>query len=213
MNSIELEKIKTRNSIVKENLSLAGIIASRRYRTVHKSVQYGELLSAAYEGLIDAAEKFDVNKVNEQAKEPFKCYATQRIKGSINDYLRTCSWGTRGNPVRVHSLENVKNNNKTDWSDHDTMPSLRDTLRSSESEAIDQLNSKELFFKLIRGLPKRDKEVFKLKFLDDLTMKETAERLNISESRVSQIISTSVEYLSSIWNEKKDELWLETVCV
>ena len=207
------EKIEERNNIVRNNLVLAEKLANKKYITVHKSVQYGELLSAAYEGLIDAASKFDTTKVNQQAKEPFKCYATARIKGSINDYLRTCSWGTRGNPKYVHSLETMTSTN--DWSDssYGEVPSLRETLRSNEIEAADKLNSRELFMKVIRGLPKREKEVFRLRFIEDLTMKETADILEISESRVSQILSKNVEYLKSIWDEKKDALWLETVCV
>ena len=100
-----MRSIEERNGIIEQHLKLAKRLTDKRYKTVHRSVVYGDLLSAAYSGLLDAAEKFNDTKVNPQAKNPFEAYAAQRIIGEMNDYLRSCNWGTRGRPQHLMSLD------------------------------------------------------------------------------------------------------------
>ncbi len=200
-----MRSIEERNALVEEHLGLAETLAGRRHRNVHRTVQLGELLSAAYEGLLDAANKFDANKVNARAKHPFRCYATTRIIGEMNDYLRSCSWGTRGNHRKAHSIDTVPSYYK----DGGQVVTLREVLPARERSPIDQLNGRELFDKLIRSLPRREKMVFKLRFLNSLTMKQVAEVVGISESRVSQILSQNTMFLRDVWEGKLHELWNE----
>ena len=210
-----MRSIEERNIIVEQHIQLATRLAERRYKSVHRSVVFGDLLSAAYSGLIDAATKFNQDLVNPQAKRPFEAYAAQRIAGEMNDYLRSCNWGTRGNPQRLMSLEreaypNV-GGNVHNWGEGGHSPKVSDTCMSNERTVVDHLNGEELFDKVIRCLPHRDKWVFRLRFLAGLTMKEVADVVEISESRVSQILSQDTEYLRFIWTGKIDELWGEII--
>ncbi len=200
-----MRTIEERNALVEEHLGLAETCANRRYKSVNRTVQLGELLSAAYEGLIDAANKFDADKVHVRAKQPFRCYATTRITGTMNDYLRSCNWGTRGKHRQAHSIDTTA----SCYEDGGQVVTMRETLPSRERHAVDQLNGREIFNKLIRSLPNREKMVFKLRFLNNLTMKQVADVAKISESRVSQILSQNTIFLKDVWKGKLHELWYE----
>lgn len=201
-----MRDIAERNQLVEQHLSLAENLAKIRHRTVNPCVQYDELLSAAYAGLIDAAGRYNEAKVNELAKFPFVAYARSRIVGEMNDYLRSCNWGSRQNPQKVRSLDRVIY--RSDQGQGRPVY-IGDLLYDADDDVVDTVNSDELFEKIIKGLPKMVKSVFRLRYLYNLTMKQVAEKLDISESRVSQIISQHSIYLRSALNSKKEELWDE----
>lgn len=204
-----MRSIEERNMLVEKNLSLARTLAVKRHRTVNKTVQLGDLLSAAYLGLIDAASKYDEEKANEQAQYPFPCYARPRIAGEMNDYLRSCNWGTRANPQHLKSLDAIYDT--CEDSGYSRPCPRKDVLVSEEQPVTDQLNGEELFDKIIRGLPKPAKEAFRLKFVKGLTMKKIAEELGLSESRISQILSQHTEYLGATLASRRYELWSEVI--
>ena len=47
----------------------------------------------------------------------------------------------------------------------------------------------------IRGLPRREREILRLRFVDDLTQSQIAERIGISQMHVSRLLRASVERL------------------
>lgn len=200
--------IEDRNNLFEQHIKLAKNLAAKRYATVNRAVQYDELLSAAYVGLLDAAKKYDSTLINPKCSKPFECYARRRIKGEMLDYLRSCNWGSRKNPQYMASIE--KEVYSSDSSENTIK--IGDLCTSRDKDVVDDLNIKELFTKLVRCLPKRDRIVFTLRYMFDLTMKEIAENLAISESRVSQILSRNVDYLRSVWREHKQDLLLEIEC-
>jgi RNA polymerase sigma factor for flagellar operon FliA len=206
-----MRSIEERNGLVVEHLKLAKRLTDQRYKTVHRSVLYGDLLSAAYAGLLDAAERYNEVKANPQSKKPFEAYASRRIIGEMNDYLRSCNWGTRNHPQYLLSLEReaYQNNGQGQSGDVEHVARISDLCVADERSVVDELNGEELFNKVIRSLPKREKKVFRLRYLYGLTMKEVADLVGISESRVSQILSQNTEYLRGLWSERADELWEE----
>lgn len=199
-----LRNINERNKLVEQHLSLAKSLAQARHRTVNPCVQLDELISAAYAGLIDAAGRYNEALANEKAKFPFVAYARPRIMGEMNDYLRSCNWGSRQNPQQVRSL-----NRTFEDAHHGRDVAAGDLLYDEADDVIDDLNADELFEKIIKGLPKMVKNVFRLRYLYNLTMKQVADKLEISESRVSQIISQHSVYLRTALNSKKEDLWDE----
>ena len=84
-----------RNALIMNNISLAEKIAkSRKKKLSH--ISYDELKSAAYLGLVEAANNYDP-----QENDCFPAYAVWRVIGAVQDYLRELSWGTRANPVKM----------------------------------------------------------------------------------------------------------------
>ena len=203
---MSLGTMQERNQLFEQHKSLAEIEAKRRFRTVARAVVFGDLLSASYEGLLDAATRFDVTKVHESAKQPFECFARPRIRGSMNDFLRTCNWGTRNNPILPTSLEL----SSCDYFDDGSSP-LKDALIAHGKGSVDYLNSPELFEKIIRGLPHTVKQIFYLRYVAEMTMREIADHLFLSESRISQILSQHIEYLSAVLEDHRCELWSEAM--
>jgi RNA polymerase sigma factor for flagellar operon FliA len=77
----------------------------------------------------------------------------------------------------------------------DEKEKLMTFLLNNEEDALSQTRLKELRGALARAieqLPEKEKMVISLYYLDELTMKETGEVLNITESRVSQIHSQAI---------------------
>lgn len=74
------------NQLILDNMIFAESVAKSQIKKTF-SVQFDELKSAAYMGLVDAAHKYD-------GRIPFQAYAYIRIIGEINDYLRSlCFFG------------------------------------------------------------------------------------------------------------------------
>jgi len=80
-------------------------------------------------------------------------------------------------------------------SSKDEKEKLMNYLMDHEDDALSQTRLKELKSGLARAieqLPEKERLVISLYYLDELTMKETGEVLNITESRVSQIHSQAI---------------------
>jgi RNA polymerase sigma factor FliA len=88
-----------RDSLVLSHLTLAENIANREWRTAAHALKRDDMLSLAYFGLLDAAEKWPAycakNDYDPEAIQYFKVYASLRIRGSIRDYIRAEDWATR----------------------------------------------------------------------------------------------------------------------
>lgn len=70
---------------------------------------------------------------------------------------------------------------------------IKDTYDNRKNEIADIVAAPEeperYFEELIRSLNKREKDIFRLYYIDQMTMKEIANLLKLSESRVSQVMS------------------------
>lgn len=78
------------NELVVNYMPFARALASKRNKLTPKSVNYEELESAAFLGLVLAAKKYDP-KYNVS----FATYARQRIVGEMKDYLIQLKWNGR----------------------------------------------------------------------------------------------------------------------
>jgi RNA polymerase sigma factor for flagellar operon FliA len=98
----ETKSIEVRNEIVTRHMGLAQYVANR-YRArapEHQSIE--DLVSYAYEGLIDSVEKFDPSMGFQ-----FPTYAVRRISGAILDGLRKEDPLPRSARKRVKDFEVV----------------------------------------------------------------------------------------------------------
>jgi RNA polymerase sigma factor for flagellar operon FliA len=55
----------------------------------------------------------------------------------------------------------------------------------------------------IDKLPERDKLIMYLYYVDEMNLKEIGEILNVSESRISQIMSSTVKNLKATMNKQQ----------
>lgn len=86
-----------KTKLITEHLNDAQILAKYKKRTI-KFVDYEDLESAAYLGLVKAASRYEEGK-------PFKPFAASWIIGEIKDCVRKMGWRDRNNFINVVPLE------------------------------------------------------------------------------------------------------------
>lgn len=91
-----------RNELILTYTPLIKYIASRLASRLPPQVSLDDLVSCGIIGLIDAIDKFDINK-NVQ----FKTYAEFRIKGAMLDELRSLDWVPRSVRRKITDLEHT----------------------------------------------------------------------------------------------------------
>lgn len=191
----EREKLRRRDELFHQYLPLAHKIARRRHLDMPRSVSYDEILSAAHGGLLDAATKFD-----DRIQMSFQIYARFRILGAIDDYLRTCTWGGRNRRLQKWSLEvNVGNGSGSSFS------SLQDSLSKDEGES--NAETEDFFAYVTSSAPPMVRKMFKMYFVDGITMKEIGVSFHLSEARVSQLLTEYKRVIQGAWKGREHELW------
>lgn len=95
---------KNIEKIIVDYIPLANKLAWQKSLSVPKHVTFEDLKSAAYMGLVDAANKFDP-----KVCPSFSAYARIRISGEIKDYLKKIA---RGNAIVLDSEINSAEENK-----------------------------------------------------------------------------------------------------
>jgi RNA polymerase sigma factor (sigma-70 family) len=157
------------NTLCEQFLPLANKLAYQKKRTLPDFIDFEELQSAAYMGLVEAANRFDPDK-----GVAFSTFAYPRIWGEINDYLRQLGWGKRGGKFQMISL---------DTSTEDEEHCLKDTI-----EADKEFNEGEFLEVISKGFDEQAEQVLKSYFIDEYSMKDVGKQFGVSESRISQLI-------------------------
>ncbi len=83
----QTKSLELREKIIIEYVSLVKLVAGRLCMYLGYSVEYEDLVSFGIFGLIDAIDKYDLNK-----DVKFETYASLRIRGSILDQIRKMDW-------------------------------------------------------------------------------------------------------------------------
>lgn len=92
--------IKIREELIIHYIYLVKFVAGRLFSSYGNNVEYDDLVSYGIFGLIDAIDKFDINR-----GVKFETYAQLRIRGAIIDYLREIDWLPRSIRQKTKELE------------------------------------------------------------------------------------------------------------
>lgn len=150
------------HDLIEQYLPFAAKLAHNKKKILPSHIDFEDLLSAAYLGLVEAAARFE-----EEKKVSFMTFAYWRISGEINDYLRSLrSTNT--------SLESICGENST---------------AAELIPAKEEGDCQELFEFLTQKIDSEGKDMLKCYFMDECTMLQIASKYNITEGRVSQRIS------------------------
>jgi RNA polymerase sigma factor FliA len=90
----------SRDELIARYTNFVKVVAHEVYKTLPNTIEFADLESYGYVGLMDAIEKF-----NPERNIKFETYAKFRIKGAIIDGLRKIDWFSRA--IR----DNMKKNN------------------------------------------------------------------------------------------------------
>lgn len=198
-----------RNQLVELYMWLAEKLAGKfSLRVLGTGLTYEDLLSSAYEGLIQAVEKFDLNR-----NVAFGTYAPFRITNQIKDGLRATDAHTRLYRIRepmVREWAQTLDHLPTDDEiyehfgfklDRRNTISLQMTMfkrgdgHAWEAKELMESVGKEVASQdvgevsyLLKGLTRRERLAVVLYCIEGYTMKESAEVIGVSESRMSQMM-------------------------
>ena len=155
------------NELISNYMPLANKLAWKYKKTAPYFVPFDEIQSAAYFGLVDAASRY------QKEKGSFSNFAFIRIIGEIKDYFKN----------NISKIPQIST-------------SLEDSSIDLEAKSTKTSMETEDFFEFAtKVLNAIGKKVIRLYYIEGKSMKEIGEILNISESRVSQIMK---EYLRQI---------------
>ncbi len=167
---------KAREKLIVHNLRLVVYIAKKFESS---GVYIEDLISIGTIGLIKAVNTFSPEKNIKLAT-----YASRCIENEILMHLRKIA----SQKVEI-SLDEPLN---TDWDGNELM--LADVLGSDGDEInreIEEDDEKRLLLQVIDTLPQREKEIIEMRFglagKEELTQKQVADKLGISQSYISRL--------------------------
>lgn len=165
-----------RNKLIEHNLRLVVYVA-KRYETNLTNLE--DLISIGTIGLVKAINTFKSDKNIKLAT-----YASKCIENEILMYLRKKS--------KIRSEVSLDEPLKCDYDGNELL--LGDILSTSENEVLDSLfvqEDKTMLYEAISTLKPREIEILSLRFglngFEELTQKETAEKMGISQSYISRL--------------------------
>ena len=185
-------------------------MAARLKERLPESVDFNDLVSIGYEELVKLSHRYDP-KLNDN----FWGYAQKRIYGAMLDFLRKLDTLSRGDRKLVKQIDKIiqdyvcKYNHEpsdeyiSEMLDVDVekvksarvaneiysvMP-IEDQLNYYENieKKIEQEELIDAIKKVLKTLPEKEQLVIQLYYFEELSLKEIAEILEVTESRVSQI--------------------------
>ena len=183
-------------------------------QTLPPNVEVDDLIQEGIVAALSSLERYDPSKAS------FTTFIMKRVKGAMYDYLRKIDWMPRNLRKNVKMIERAIYESEEFPSDEEiarkTGLELKEVVRARnemmrkqllmidamedeivlKTEGPDENAYRELLVeemkKAIEKLSDKEKLVLSLRFEKDLSFKEIAKVLGVSESRVSQIISKSL---------------------
>ncbi len=175
-----------REKLIVHNLRLVVYIAKK---FENSGVSLDDLISIGTIGLIKAVNTFSPEKNIKLAT-----YASRCIENEILMYLRKIA-----SQKMVVSLDEPLN---VDWDGNELM--LADVLGSEGDEIsreIEEDDEKRMLIKIIEDLPKREKTIIEMRFgigdKEELTQKEVADIMGISQSYISRLEKRIIKKLGN----------------
>ncbi|GIN18924.1 MAG TPA: FliA/WhiG family RNA polymerase sigma factor [Bacillus bacterium] len=127
------------NHLVKKYMPLVTYHVQRISVNLPQNVSREELKSLGIMGLLDALDKFDLNR-----KLKFDTYASFRIRGAIIDGLRKEDWLPRSTREKAKEIESVQNSLEQELMRHVTAEEIAEKMGVSDTEVVKTMN--EYFF-------------------------------------------------------------------
>lgn len=209
-----------REMTIMNNMTLVKRVVGKLSRRIPDTMDRESLFGAGVIGLIQAVDNYDESK-----GVPFETYARIRIKGAVQDELRTLDHLTRDQRKLVSSVADVRERLTKDLGrpvaddeianacklsvdevrqgllqqarpqaldpsvvDETVTGTLWQEQQSAEREVAER-QQQHLVQRALESLPEREQMVMSLYFAEGLNLAEIGEILDVSQSRVSQIIA------------------------
>lgn len=178
------------DEMIVDALPLVAIVAKHMAQHLPPSVTIDELISAGTIGLIKAARRFD----SERGLR-FGTYARHRIRGEMLDYLRSLDPLSRGErKARRHNAASPEFLGGPTWVSLDMVLTEISKIRSSEEPQVDSISRRQITAAR-HVLSDRENRIIDLSFYAGWKNREIAQRMGVTEGRVSQIRANAISKL------------------
>ncbi len=171
-----------RDQLIVHYAPLVKYVAGRVAMNLPKNVDEGDLIGYGSLGLLDAMDRFDL-----QRGVKFETYAIARIRGAMIDGLRSMDWVPvsvrQRNKAIEEATKNLENRLGRSATDDEIANELNMSIEEYNQRILDMSSSSILSFDDIWG---------SLYYYEGLTVKEIAEILGVSPSRISQLHTKAV---------------------
>jgi RNA polymerase sigma factor for flagellar operon FliA len=91
------------NELLEAYIPLLEVIASKTKASLPPHIEFGDLLNDGFFGLVNAVERYDETK-----GWKFETYASNRIRGEINDRLRDYDWVSRYSRLKFKQVSQTE---------------------------------------------------------------------------------------------------------
>jgi RNA polymerase sigma factor for flagellar operon FliA len=203
----------SRDQLIVDHLEFVRHLLGRITCGLPGGVDIENLEAAGILGLVEAAGQFDPSR-----GVAFKTFAYPRIRGAILDELRrncplpqhmlqrwtrirhaasatpatpTAEFLARATDLTVDEveecLEAIRMTRPEAWREDLSPPSVEQRIDPGESMERDE--DRRLLADAVESLPKQERLVVSMYYLDDMRLKEIGEVLGLSESRISRILA------------------------
>ncbi|PAF49119.1 RNA polymerase sigma factor FliA [Helicobacter sp. 12S02232-10] len=202
-------------------------MAYRIKERVPSSVDLNDLVSVGTEELIKLARRYD-NKLNDS----FWGYAKTRANGAMLDYLRSLDIVSRASRKLIKSIDYEVSKYFNEYHEEPSNEYLAKVLGEDvdkikeakiasdiyalvpideqcniieQENILEKLEHEELvgiIQEILKTLSEREQLIIQLYFFDELNLSEIKEVLNITESRISQIIKEVIKKIRKSLGEK-----------
>jgi RNA polymerase sigma factor for flagellar operon FliA len=133
-----------------------------------------------------------VRKAYEELQPPVTVEALAAVTGMTSDDVADCLAAIR--LTRMVSINHA----------HEALGTNLHNRKQQPASELEQLEEKRLLGQALTSLEERERQVVTLYFLEDLRLKEIGQVLNLSESRVSRILSAALLNLSEFMRSRDD---------
>lgn len=221
------EKQFSQDQLAIQYLPAVKAMAYRMKERLPSHLETSELISIGTEELIKLARRYD-----EGLNDSFWGYAKSRVYGAMLDYLRSLDVVSRANRKLIKAIDmevsKYFNEHQEEPSDEylsnalkESVEKIRDAKIASDiytlvpideqynliepTDIIDKLEKEELIekiYNILKSFSKREQLIIQLYFLEELNLSEIKEILNITESRISQIIKEVIKKIRNSLGER-----------
>lgn len=214
-----VENLKTyQDELAVSYMPAVKAMAARLKERLPSSVDFNDLVSIGLEELVKLAKRYDPKK-----NDNFWGYAQKRVYGSMLDFLRSLDIVSRGDRKLIKEIEKIVStyydiyNNEPDdeyianklgvsiekikkikksMEIYTVMPIEEQiSFFDNVSKKIEEEELIEAIKKVLQKMSKKEQLVIQLYYFEELSLKEIAQILEISESRVSQIHKNVIQKL------------------
>ena len=168
--------VKAKNILIERNLRLVVYIAKK---FENSGVNIEDLISIGTIGLMKA-----INSYNLEKKIKLATYASRCIENEILMYLR------KNNKIKGEISIDEPINTDSEGNDM-SLADILGTDNDSIFKSVEENDNKKVLLNAIKKLNNREKTIMQLRYgfdgVEELTQKEVADRLGISQSYISRI--------------------------